>query len=203
MKAETRREIMFGGFGGQGIVTAGYIMGQAAVVYDNNEATFTQVYGPEARGSACSSSVVISQDEISYPYLLNPEVMVIMSQEAYEKFLPRLKQGGLLIIDSTIVKPDQQVENYRLYTVPATELAEQLGRRIIANVIMLGFVGRIWEAVSVKALREAVKARVPSRYVELNLNAFQTGVKLAEKAVREHSREESRNENHRSEERSL
>ncbi|MGD8507155.1 MAG: 2-oxoacid:acceptor oxidoreductase family protein, partial [Candidatus Bathyarchaeota archaeon] len=90
MKPETRREVMFGGFGGQGIVTAGYITGRAAVVYDGKEAIFTQVYGPEARGSACSSGVVISEDEISYPYLLSPEIMVIMSQEAYTKFLPRL-----------------------------------------------------------------------------------------------------------------
>ncbi len=185
MKPEARREIMFGGFGGQGIVTAGYIIGQAAVVYDGKEATFTQVYGPEARGSACSSGVVISQEEISYPYLLNPDIMVIMSQEAYDKFLPRLKQGGVLIVDSTIVNPDKLAEKYRLYKVPATELAEKLGRRIIANVIMLGFVGRIWNAISVEALQEAVRTRVPEKYLDMNLNAFQMGVKLAEKALKE------------------
>ncbi len=185
MKPEARREIMFGGFGGQGIVTAGYITGQAAVVYDGKEATFTQVYGPEARGSACSSGVVISQEEISYPYLLNPDIMVIMSQEAYDKFLPRLKQGGVLIVDSTIVNPDKLAEKYRLYKVPATELAEKLGRRIIANVIMLGFVGRIWNAISVEALQEAVRTRVPEKYLDMNLNAFQMGVKLAEKALKE------------------
>ncbi|MFQ6086769.1 MAG: 2-oxoacid:acceptor oxidoreductase family protein [Candidatus Bathyarchaeia archaeon] len=184
MKPETRREVMFAGFGGQGIVTAGYITGQAAVVYDGKEATFTQVYGPEARGSACYSGVVISQEEISYPYLLNPEIMVIMSQEAYEKFLPKLRQGGVLIVDSTIVKPDKLAEKYQLYKVPATETAEKMGRRIIANVIMLGFLGKIWDAISVEALQEAVKARVPEKYLELNLKAFQTGVKLAEKALK-------------------
>ena len=184
MKPEIRREIMFGGFGGQGIVTAGYITGQAAVIFDGKEATFTQVYGPEARGSACSSGVVISQEEISYPYLLNPEIMVIMSQEAYEKFLPKLQQGGVLIVDSTIVKHDKRAEKYRLYEVPATEIAEKMGRRIIANVIMLGFLGAVWDAVSVESLREAVKARVPKKYLELNVKAFQTGVELAEKALK-------------------
>ncbi len=184
MKPETRKEVMFGGFGGQGIVTAGYITGQAAVVYDGKEATFTQVYGPEARGSACYSGVVVSQEEISYPYLLNPEIMIIMSQEAYETFLPRLQQGGVLIVDSTIVKPDKQSEKYRLYKVPATEIAEKMGTRIIANVIMLGFLGMIWDAVSVAALREAVKAMVPKKHLELNLKAFQTGVKLGEKALK-------------------
>ena len=141
MKPKTRQEVMCGGFGGQGIVTAGFITGQAAVVYDGKEATLTQVYGPEARGSACYSGVVISEGDISYPYLLNPEIMVIMSQEAYEKFLPRLQVGGMLIVDSTIVKPDELAEKYRLYKVPATETAEKLGRRIVANVILLGFFG--------------------------------------------------------------
>ncbi|UCE57283.1 MAG: 2-oxoacid:acceptor oxidoreductase family protein [Candidatus Bathyarchaeota archaeon] len=184
MKTQARKEVMFGGFGGQGIVTAGFITGQAAVLHDSKEATLTQVYGPEARGSACHSGVVISQREISYPYLLNPEIMVIMSQEAYEKFLPQLQQGGVLVVDSTIVKPGKLAEKYRLYKVPATELAEKLGRRIIANAIMLGFVGVVWDAVSVEALREAVKSGVPKKYLELNLKAFQTGVKLAEKALK-------------------
>jgi 2-oxoglutarate ferredoxin oxidoreductase subunit gamma len=185
MKPETRKEVMFGGFGGQGIVTAGYITGRAAVVYDGKEATFTQVYGPEARGSACSSGVVISEEEISYPYLLEPEIMVVMSQEAYEKFLPRLKEKGVLIVDSTIVKLDKLAEKYKVYKVPATGTAEKMGRRIIANVIMLGFLGRIWDAVSVEAMQEAVKARVPAKYLDLNIKAFQTGVKLAEKSLKE------------------
>ena len=184
MKPENRKEIMFAGFGGQGIVTAGYITGEAAVVYDNKEATLTQVYGPEARGSACYSAVVISNEEISYPYLLNPQIMVVMSQEAYEKFLPKLQQGGVLIVDSTIVKPDKKAEKYQLYEVPVTEIAEKMGRRIIANVIILGFLGRIWDAVSVEALQEAVKASVPKKYLKLNLRAFQMGVKLAEKALK-------------------
>jgi len=185
MRSEVRKEVMFGGFGGQGIVTAGFITGQAAVVYDGKEATLTQVYGPEARGSACYSGVVISEGDISYPYLLNPEIMIIMSQEAYEKFLPRLQDGGVLIVDSTIVKPDKLAEKYRLYKVPATETAEKLGRRIVANVILLGFLGKIWDAVSVEALQEAVKARVPKKYLDLNLNAFQAGVQLAEEALKE------------------
>ncbi len=182
MKPETRREVMFGGFGGQGIVTAGYITGRAAVVYDGKEATFTQVYGPEARGSACSSGVVISEKEISYPYLLNPEVLVIMSQEAYEKFLPRLREGGMLIIDSSIIKLGRLAKNYQVHKVPATEIAEKMGSRIIANVIMLGFLGRIWDAINVEALQKAVEARVPKKYLDLNIKAFHEGAKLAEKA---------------------
>ena len=110
--------------------------------------------------------------------------MVIMSQGSYKEFLPKLQQGGTLIVDSTIVKPDKLAERYRLYKVPATELAEKMGTRIIANIIMLGFLGKIWDAVSVEALREAVKANVPKKHLELNLKAFQTGVELGEKALK-------------------
>ena len=139
---------------------------------------------PEARGSACYSGVVVSEGEISYPYLLDPEIMVIMSQEAYDKFLPRLQEGGVLIVDSTIVKPDKRAEKHKLYEVPATGIAEKIGTRVVANVVMLGFLGVIWEAVSVEALLEAVKARVPKKYLELNIKAFHTGAELAEKALK-------------------
>jgi 2-oxoglutarate ferredoxin oxidoreductase subunit gamma len=182
-----RREVMFAGFGGQGIITAGYIVGRAAAVYDNKEASLTQAYGPEARGSTCYSGVVIDEEEIDYPYILDPEVMVIMSKDAYEKFLPKLREGGILIVDSSIVKPDERAKNYMVYEVPATEIAEQMGARIVANVVLLGFLGKIWDAVSVEAIRESVKATVPKKYLDLNLRAFDKGVELAEKAVKERS----------------
>lgn len=176
-----RKEIMFAGFGGQGVITAGYITGQAAAVYDDKESTLTRVYGPEARGSACYSGVVVDEEEIDYPYLINPEIMVIMSQEAYEKFLPQLLERGVLIIDSSIVKPDERAEKYKLYRVPATQMAEEMGNRVVANVVMLGFVGRIWNGVSLNGLRESVKATVPKKHLDLNLRAFEAGIRLAEK----------------------
>ena len=179
-----RKEIMFAGFGGQGVITAGYITGQAAAIYDDKESTLTRVYGPEARGSACYSGVVVDEEEIDYPYLLSPEIMVIMSQEAYEKFLSQLLDEGILIIDSSIVKPDKRAEKYNLYRVPATQIAEEMGARVVANVVMLGFVGRIWGGVSIKGLRESVKATVPKRHLDLNLRAFERGVELAEKALK-------------------
>jgi len=184
MRRRARREVMFAGFGGQGIITAGFIVGRAAAVYDNKEATLTQSYGPEARGSTCYSGVVIDDEEIDYPYLLNPEVIVVMSKDAYEKFLPRLREGGILLVDSSIVKPDERASNYIVYEVPATEVAERLGARIVANVIMLGFLGKVWDAVSVEALRESVRSTVPRKYLDLNLRAFDKGVELGEKALK-------------------
>lgn len=183
MRRGTRNEVMFAGFGGQGIITAGYITGQAAAVYDDKDSVLTQVYGPEARGSACYSGVVIDEKEIDYPFLLAPQVMVVMGQDAYEKFLARLRKGAVLIIDSSLVKPDERADKYRLYKVPATEIAENAGARIVANIVMLGFLARIWDAVSIKGMRESVKARVPKKYLDLNLRAFEEGVKLGEKAL--------------------
>jgi 2-oxoglutarate ferredoxin oxidoreductase subunit gamma len=165
MKEETRKEIMF------------------TAVYDDKESVLTQVYGPEARGSACYSGVVVDEEEIDYLYLLSPQIMVIMSQDAYEKFLPKLQKGGVLIVDSSLVEVDERAEKYKLYEVPATEIAEGMGARIIANVIMLGFVSRIWEAVSVEGMRESVKSRVPKKHLDLNVRAFEKGVELAKKAL--------------------
>lgn len=179
-----RKEIMFAGFGGQGVVLAGFITGQAAAIHDDKESTLTRVYGPEARGSVCYSGVVIDKEEIDYLYLLSPEIMVIMSQEAYQQFLSQLVEGGVLIIDSSIVKSDERAEKYELYRVPATQIAEEMGARVVANVVMLGFVGRIWDEVSIKGLRESVKATIPKNHLDLNLRAFERGVELAEKALR-------------------
>jgi 2-oxoglutarate ferredoxin oxidoreductase subunit gamma len=180
-----RKEIMFAGFGGQGVITAGYITGQAAAVYDDKESSLTRVYGPEARGSACYSGVVVDEEEVDYPYLLNPEIMVIMSQEAYETFLFQLRDGGILVIDSSIVNADERVEKYKVCRVPATQIAEEMGARVVANVVMLGFIGKIWNGVSVKGLRESVKATVPKRHLDLNLKAFERGIQLAEETLKE------------------
>ena len=106
-----------------------------------------------------------------------------MSQDAYEKFLPKLQEGGVVIVDSSLVEVDERVKKYRLYKVSATEIAEEMGARIIANVVMLGFVSRIWDAVSVEGMRESVKSRVPRKHLDLNIRAFEKGVELGEKAL--------------------
>lgn len=99
-----RDEIVLGGFGGQGIILAGYIMGKAAAIFDNKNATFTQDYGPEARGGACRARVVISDSHISYPYIEHPSVLAVMSQEAYTKYSPDLRPGAPLFVDADLVK---------------------------------------------------------------------------------------------------
>ena len=125
-------DIRFSGYGGQGIVRCGLITGKALSLYDNKNATMTQSFGPEARGSACSSQLVVADDRVLYPYIVAPEILVSMSQEAYEKYVPDLLAGGLLIIDKDLVKLTKPRDEVKTYAVPSTRFAEGLGNRIIA-----------------------------------------------------------------------
>jgi len=173
-------EIRVAGFGGQGIMRSGYIIGKAAAIYDKKEASLIQSYGPEARGGACSSQVVVHEGAINYPFVDHPDVLIVMSQEAYNKFAPTLRQGGMLLSDADLVKAEEgKVSN--LYSIPATRLAEELHMRIVANMVMLGFFTGITQVVSVEAMKRTIPESVPSRFVELNLQAFDRGYGYAQK----------------------
>jgi 2-oxoglutarate ferredoxin oxidoreductase subunit gamma len=168
-------EIRFSGFGGQGIVRLGLIAGKALSLYDNKHATMTQSFGPEARGSACSSQVVVSDHRVLYPYITKPEVLISMSQEAYEQYEPDLADGGILIIDSDLVKARPARGKIKLYSIPSTRFAEELGNRITANLVMLGFFAAVSKMVSAEAIKKALPGLIPSRAMDLNLKAFDRG----------------------------
>ena len=182
-----RTEIRLTGFGGQGIILSGYIVGKAAAIHDEKQATFTQSYGPESRGGACSAQVIISDELISYPHLTDPAILVVMSQAAYNKYAPDLGEGALLIIDQDLVETGEVAgdlgsgSGVKLLSVPATRLAEELGRKIVANIVMLGFFAAVTDVVSVEALREAVLSSVPKGTEELNLKAFQNGYEYGQR----------------------
>ncbi len=169
-----REELVLGGFGGQGIVLAGNIAAQAAAIYDGKNATLTQDYGPEARGGACRAQVVISEGEISYPYIDSPRVLVVMSQEAYTRYAPELRRDGLLLIDEDLVKPAKSASG-RLLSIPATRIAQELGRAAVANIVMLGFLTAVTGITSVEAMKKSVLEAVPKGTEELNLKAFERG----------------------------
>ncbi len=168
-------EIRFSGFGGQGIIRCGLITGKALALYDNKHATMTQSFGPEARGSACSSQLVVSEDRVLYPYISIPEILISMSQEAYEKYEPELKDDGILIIDKDLVKMKPAREKIKTYAIPSTRFAEELGNRIIANLVMLGFFSAITGVVSAEAMKKALPGLVPGRFLDLNIKAFDKG----------------------------
>ncbi len=163
------------GFGGQGIILSGLLIGKAASIYDGKQATFTQSYGPEARGGECSASVIVSRQRSSYPFVDNADVLVAMSQVAYNKYIKQLKENSLLIIDSDLVDPHGTPKGTTIRSVPATAIAEKLGNKIVANVVMLGFFTAASGAVSPEAMKKVVSETVPKRFIDLNMKAFDMG----------------------------
>jgi 2-oxoglutarate ferredoxin oxidoreductase subunit gamma len=168
-------DIRFSGFGGQGIIKAGTLIGKAASLYDDKYATLTQSFGPEARGGACSAQLVVDNEPVYYPYIARPEILVTMSQEAYEKFVDELVPQGILLTDSDLVKPAKVRKDVRMYSVPATRLAEEMGNRIFANVIMVGFFTAVTKVVSPEAVKQALPGAVPERFLKINITAFEKG----------------------------
>jgi 2-oxoglutarate ferredoxin oxidoreductase subunit gamma len=168
-------EIRIAGFGGQGVILAAAIIGKAKALYQGGFATMTQNFGPEARGGSCSAQVILSSEPILYPYVTQPDVLVVMSQEAYTRFAPELKPGGALIIEQDLVRFDGRHPGARVFGVPATRLAEELGRKVVLNVVMVGFFAGVTKLLSPEALRKAVADSVPASLQKLNLEAFDKG----------------------------
>jgi len=168
-------EIRFAGYGGQGIIRSAIIAGKAASIYDNKFSTMNQSFGPEARGGACSSQLVISESRVLYPYVTESDVFVAMSQEGYEIFEWELSEQGILLIDKDLVTPGPTRGSIQRFSVSATKIAEEMGNRIIANVVMLGFFTSATKLVSKEAMEKAITDSVPARFIELNLDAFNKG----------------------------
>lgn len=178
-----RIEIRFAGFGGQGIIKSGIITAMAACIYGGKHAVQTQSYGPESRGGACRSEVIISEVGIDFPKVTEPDVLVLMSQHAYNEYAETVKKGGTIILDSDMIPNEREIEGVRIFRVPATRMAEDLGRRIVANVVMLGAFAAITGVVDKEALKESIKANVPKGTEELNLKAFEIGYEYGKKLV--------------------
>lgn len=167
-------EIRLAGFGGQGIVLLGNIVGKAATIYNGCNAALTQSYGPESRGGSCRVELIISDQSIEYPYIVDPQIQVVLSQEAYSEFGGNSPCGSLLIIDSELVKIDIPPAA-RLLSIPASRMAQEMGRPVVANIIILGFLAKNSDLVSAEALRRAVKDFIPRGTEELNMKAFELG----------------------------
>jgi len=174
-----RHEIRVAGFGGQGMMLAGLLIGKAAALYDGKEAVFSQSYGPEARGGASNADVIIDDGPIDYPLVTHPDHFVAMFQEAYERYRPNLVEGGVLLTESDLVKPFEDEGPYR--GIPATRIAEELGRRIVANVVMVGFFSGATGLISPQAAEQSIRNTLRPRLVELNLKAFNAGYDYAKK----------------------
>jgi 2-oxoglutarate ferredoxin oxidoreductase subunit gamma len=176
-------EVRISGFGGQGVILSAIVIGKAGCIFEGGYATMTQAFGPEARGGACSAQVILSNTPILYPYVTQPDILVSMSQEAYSLFAPQLKENGILIIEQDMVRIDRLPPGVRVYSVPATRLAEELGKRMVLNIVMVGFFGAVTGLLNPDALRSAVADSVPEAFRELNLKAFDKGFDYGTKAL--------------------
>jgi 2-oxoglutarate ferredoxin oxidoreductase subunit gamma len=168
-------EIRIAGFGGQGVILSAIILGRAASIHQGAFATMTQSFGPEARGGACSAQLVLSGSPVLYPYVTRPDILVVMSQEAYTRFVPELKEGGTLIVEQDLVRVTDINPNTRVFSVPATRLAEELGKRMVLNSVMVGFFTAVTHLLDQEAVLKAVADSVPASFRELNLKAFDKG----------------------------
>jgi 2-oxoglutarate ferredoxin oxidoreductase subunit gamma len=168
-------EIRVAGFGGQGVILSAIVLGKAASIYQNAFATMTQNFGPEARGGACSAQLILSGSPVLYPYVTAPDILVVMSQEAYARFVPELKEGGTLIVEQDLVRVSNLKGEIKVYSIPATRIAEELGKRMVLNSVMVGFVTAVSRLLEPDAVRQAIADSVPPTFCELNLKAFERG----------------------------
>jgi 2-oxoglutarate ferredoxin oxidoreductase subunit gamma len=179
-----KTEIRVGGLGGQGVILNASIIGKAASIFEGKHATLIQAFGPEARGSACSAQVTVSTEPIGYPYVKNPDVLVLMSQDAYNQFAPTLKPGGLLLYEEELVSIDSRLpKGTRAIGIPATRFAEELGRRLVLNIVMVGFFAGVTGLLSYESVEKAVKDSVPKGTEDLNMRALKKGFEFGKETA--------------------
>lgn len=172
----SRKEIKIGGLGGQGVILSGIIIGKAASIYDNKHAALIQAFGPEARGSACSAQLIVSEKMIDYPYVHKPDILITMSQDAFNKFEPELSDTGTLIVEQDMIKVGELRKGLKFYPAPATRFAEELGRRIVLNIVMLGFFTAVTGLINSTAMEKALLDSIPRGTEDLNLRAYKKGL---------------------------
>jgi 2-oxoglutarate ferredoxin oxidoreductase subunit gamma len=181
-----KTEIRVGGLGGQGVILCGMIIGKAASIYDGKNATLIQAFGPEARGSACSAQVTISDEVIGYPYVKQPDLLVLMSVDAARQFVPQLKPGGLVLYENELIPTLPPLpEGGRALGIPATRFAEELGRRLVLNIVMVGFFAGVSGLLSAEAVEKAVRSSVPKGTEDLNLRALRKGYDYGQTLLRQ------------------
>ncbi len=174
-----RYEIRLAGSGGQGLILAGKILAEAAAIYDDKNATQSQSYGPEARGGASKSEVIISDEEIDYPKVTEVDLFMALTQESCDSYNKDLKPDGVLLVDSTYVTRLPE-GNFKVYKLPITNLAlEHVGNRTVTNIVALGVVVALSKVVSTPAGEAAILSRVPKGTEEMNKKAFKVGLEAA------------------------
>ncbi len=174
----SRKEILIGGVGGQGVVLSGILLGTAATLFDGKKAVQTQSYSSELRGGSTRAEVIISEEPVTDPQVRKPDILIALAEDALSKYVDRVKPKGLLVIDSDLVK-GVKPGDYEILSIPATSIADkEMGNIVVANLIILGAIIRKTGLLSVEAMEKAIEMSVPKKAITLNLNAFRKGLQL-------------------------
>lgn len=176
-------EVQMVGLAGQGIVSAAKILAQAAGIYDGKSVTQTELHGISQRGGMSEAEVIISDEEIDYPYVRHPDILLALTQKECITYLPNLKDDGILIVDSAKVTNVPETKA-KVYSIPLTQIAQQAGTELAANMVSLAVISALSGAVSFKALEQAVKEKMPPKLQSVNLAALKAGWEVAEKLKR-------------------
>ena len=173
-----RTEILIGGVGGQGVILAGILLGAAATLFDNKKAVQTQAYSSEQRGGMARAEVILGSEPITDPQVRKPDILLALAEDAINRHLSKVKPGGLVVIDSDLVK-NAKAGDYEVLSLPATSIAEkEMGNIVVANLILLGGLIKKTAILSVGAMEKAIAGNVPPKAKELNLNAFRRGLEF-------------------------
>jgi len=178
-----KKDIRICGFGGQGVILAGFIIGKAASVFENYNAVQSQSYGPEARGGAARSEVIISDEKIGYPRPIGVDCLVAMSQESFDTYRDDIRDDAVIILDPDLVKKHDI--GRPIYKVQALKIAEELGNKIVTNIVMVGAFTSIYGLLKPEAVKESVIDSVPKRFTELNIKAFEKGFEAGKNALKQ------------------
>lgn len=177
-----RCRMVFSGSGGQGVITAAIILAEAAVLYENLNAVQSQSYGAEARGGATRSDIIIANSTIHYPKVIQPNVLVCLTQDAYNKFYPVIRPGGLLITDMRYVKTEKKVDAQQKAIAMFETIMDKIGKPIVFNICMLGVVISLTELVKPESIMKVLERRIPADFLKMNRSALDIGIKLGEGA---------------------
>jgi len=177
-----RCRIVFSGSGGQGVITAAIILAEAAVLYEDLIAVQSQEYGPEARGGATRSDVIISESEIFFPKVFQPNVLVCLTQQAYNKYIPIIRPGGWLITDTRHVETIRKVDAKQVELPLFESVMKKIGKPIVLNICMLGSVIALTGLVQPDSIMKVLQERIPASFLKMNREALLLGMELASEA---------------------
>jgi len=172
--------MVFSGSGGQGVITAAIILAEAAVLHENLIAVQSQSYGPEARGGSTRTDVIIADSQIYFPKVTQPNVLVCLTQEAYNKFYPIIRPGGTLITDTRFVKTERKVDALQVELGMYQAVMEAIGKPIVFNICMLGAVIAIIGIVKPESILRVLETRIPPAFLEMNRKALDLGIRIVE-----------------------